>query len=162
MSFIMVILIISAGLFLLALGSKRRFGVLGLALASGSVLNQLWVGDLTPLVAEAGIELVAPPLESVVATCLILLPAIALLVSGGPVYRSMKARILGGLAFAVLALALLLDPLDSGLVIEGVGQTVYDFMRQNQAIIITIGLVFALLDLIMTKTPKSPKASSKH
>lgn len=161
MSFVMVILVICIGLFLLAFGSKRRFGVLGLSLAAGSMINHLWLGELTPLVSETGIELVAPPLESVVAASLILLPALLLLITGGPTYRGVKPRLLGAIAFSVLAITLLLEPLGSGLVIEGVGQTAYDLLSQYQVIIVTVGLGLALVDLMVTKTPKAAKSKSK-
>src|SRR3954465_8231908 len=120
MSFLIIFLIIIGILFATAYFTKRRFGVLGLALAAGAMLSTLWVGDLTPIIAQAGIVLVKPPLESVVSAALILLPAL-LLLSSGPSYKSQVQRLVGAGAFAVLAAALLLDPLGSALVIDGVG-----------------------------------------
>lgn len=156
MSFVIIFLIIIALLFATVFFTRRRFGVLGLGLAAGAMLSSLWVGDLTPIIASAGIILVKPPLESVVSASLILLPAI-LLLSGGPTYKTMPQRVIGAAAFAVLAIALLLEPLGSALVIDSVGKPVYDFFVQNRVIIITAGLVLAVLDLLVTKTPKHPK-----
>jgi len=154
MSFLVLFLIIMASLFATAYFTKRRFGVLGLALAAGAMLSSLWVGDLTPIIASAGIILVKPPLESVVSAGLILLPAL-LLLSSGPSYKSHIQRIIGAGTFAVLAIALLLEPLGSALVIDSVGQPVYDFFVHNRVIIITACLVLAIIDLFMTKSPKS-------
>lgn len=158
MSFLVIFLIVIGLLFALAFFTKRRFGVLGLALAAGAMLSTLWVGDLTPIIAKAGIVLVAPPLESVVAAALILAPAV-LLLSSGPVNKKPTQRVIGAAAFAVLATALLLQPLGSALVIDATAKPVYDFFVQYRAVIITICLVFAVLDILVTK---SPKASKEH
>lgn len=160
MSFVVIFVIIIASLFATAFFTKRRFGVLGLALAAGGMLSSLWVGDLTPIIRNAGLVIVAPPLESVVAAALILLPAVILLFSG-PTYRDTFHRIVGALAFAMLATALLLEPLGSALVIEGVGRQVYDFFVEYKVIIITVTLVLAIIDVLMTRTPRH-HPSAKH
>lgn len=161
MSFVIIFLIVILSLFVLVFFTKRRFGVLGLALAAGAMLSNIWVGDLTPIIAEAGFILVKPPLSSVVAASLTLLPAILLLISG-PTYKSMSQRVGGALAFAILATALLLDPLGSALVIEGPGKSVYDFMVANRTVIITAGLVLAIIDVFLTRSPRHIKSDSKH
>lgn len=156
MSFLILFLIIIGSLFATAYFTRRRFGVLGLALAAGAMLSTLWVGDLTPIIARAGVVLVKPPLESVVSAVLILLPAL-LLLSSGPSYKAQVQRVIGATAFAVLAASLLLEPLGSALVIEGVGQSVYDFFVHNRVVIITVCLVLAIIDLFMTKSPRHHK-----
>lgn len=153
MSFVVIFAILIVSLFATAYFTKRRFGVLGLALSAGAMLSTLWVGDLTPIIERAGVILIAPPLKSVVAAALILLPAVVLLASG-PVYRDLPHRIIGAIAFALLATALLLEPLGSALVIEGPGQQVYAFVVHNKVLIITATLILAILDVLMTKTPK--------
>lgn len=153
MSFVVIFLIIIGALFATAFFTKRRFGVLGLALAAGAMLSTLWVGDLTPIIANAGIILVKPPLESVVSAALILLPAILLLFSG-PTYKTMLQRVIGAALFAMLAIALLLEPLGSALVIDKVGKPVYDFFVQQRVLIVTAALILAIGDLLITKTPK--------
>lgn len=156
MSFVVVFLIVIAALFATAFFTKRRFGVLGLALAAGAMLSTLWVGDLTPIIENAGVILVAPPLQSVVSASLILLPAVLLLASG-PTYKTMLQRVIGAAAFAVLATALLLEPLGLALVLDNVSKPVYEFFMQNRVIIITIGLILAIVDLLIVKTPKHHK-----
>lgn len=157
MSFVVIFLMIVALLFAAVFLTRRRFGVLGLALAAGAMLSTLWVGDLTPLIASAGIVIIKPPLESLVSAGLILLPAVLLLFTGGSTYKSLLQRVIGAAAFATLAVALLLDPLGSALVIEGTGKQVYDFFVRNQTLIVTAGLALAILDVLATKTPKPTK-----
>lgn len=153
MSFLVIFGGVLAVLFLLAFFTKRRFGVLGLALSAGAMLGNLWVGHLTPVIAEAGVKLVAPPLHSVVLAGLILAPALLLLFSG-PTYKAKPWRIAGAAAFAVLAAALLLEPLGAALVIEGPGKQAYDIFVQYRVSIITACLGLALADLLMVKLPK--------
>lgn len=143
-------------LFALAYGTKRRFGVLGLALAAGAMLSDLWAEKLTPLVASTGIQVTAPPLATIVSVTLVLLPAVLLLASG-PTYHKNSERLLGALLFALLAVALLIEPLGSGLVLEADGQKVYDVLYENRVYIVTAGLVIALIDLLFAKTPGKTK-----
>lgn len=159
MSVAVVLLVVLAVLFALAYLTKRRFGVLGLALAAGSVLSALWSNDLTPFIYEAGINLVSPPLDAVVASVLVLLPAIILLFSG-LTYKDMPRRLIGALAFALLALAFLLPILGDALVLVGDSRKVYDFIAEYRVWIVTAGLIFALFDLLATKSPKAIK--EKH
>jgi hypothetical protein len=156
MSFLVIFLIVIGLLFATSFFTRRRFGVLGLALAAGAMLSSLWVKDLTPVIASAGFVIVKPPLTSLVSAALILAPAL-LLLSSGPTYKSMIQRVVGAVAFAILATSLLIGPLGSALVVEGVGKNVYDFLVQYHASIVTIGLVLAVLDLLVTKTPKHHK-----
>lgn len=140
-------------LFGLAYATKRRFGVLGLALAAGSMLSELWADKLTPLVAEAGVIVERPPLLTLVSVTLVLLPAILLLFSG-PSYRGTPMRLLGAFLFAVLAFALLIEPLGSALVLQGEGKQVYDILSDNRVYIVTAGLILALFDLLGTHTAR--------
>lgn len=162
MNVVIVFLIVLGVLFAISFATKRRFGVLGLALAAGAMLSNLWSQELTPFVEQTGVvSISAPPLGSLVAAALILLPAVLLFFSG-PTYKSGGHRVLGSLAFAVLALTLLLEPLGSALVLQDTGKQVYDFFVQNRVFIVTAGLVFALFDILGTKTPKHRKEPTKH
>ncbi len=140
-------------LFLLAFFTKRRFGVLGLALAAGAMLSDLWAQKLTPIIQSTGVEIAVPPLSTVVAVFIVLLPAIILLASG-PTYHKKSERIFGASAFALLAVALLIEPLGSGLVLQGDSKTIYDLLYENRVYIVTAGLLIALFDLLFAKTAK--------
>lgn len=158
MTFVVIFCLIVITLFVVAFIAKRRFGMLGLALAAGAMLSSLWVEDLTPLVARTGLVLTAPPLESVVAASLILLPAIFLLTSG-PAYKSLLQRCIGAALFALLATTLLLEPMGSAFIINDTGKQVYDFLVTHHVTIVTLCLIIAIFDVILTKAPKIP---SKH
>lgn len=159
MNVAIVLLILLTVLFALTFFTKRRFGVLGLALTAGATLSGLWTPDVVPIVQQAGVELVAPPLSSVVAAAIILLPAVVLLFSG-PTYSSKLQRAIGSLVFSLLALAFMLEPLEGALVLEGDGKRLFDILVEYRVWIITAGILLALADLLFVKTPKISK--EKH
>lgn len=158
MSFLIVVGIFFASLFLIVYLTKRRLGLLGLALAAGSILASLWVGDLTPLVAQAGIEIVRPPLSSLVAAILIFLPVIILFFQGKTV-KGQLWRIGSAAVFGVLAIALLLDPIGAALVVDEKSKPIYDFLVQYKSVIITAGLTLSIIDLMLgsSRRQKEPK-----
>lgn len=158
MSFLIIFSAIAIILFLAAFVSKRRFGVLGLALLAGVTLSSLWGETVTLIVSSMGLRSHVPPLETLVGVAIILFPALLLLLSG-PTYRTPVQRIAGALAFTLLALALLLQPLGDALVITGVGRTVYNTLTQYHTTIITACVIFAILDLFGAKTPRD---TAKH
>lgn len=160
MNVAIVFIVVLILLFALAYVTKRRFGVLGLALAAGSMLSELWAELLTPLVRDAGLVVQNPPLITVVSVVLVLLPALFLLFSG-PSYRSGFKRVFGAFLFAALAFALLVEPLGSALVLQGEGRAIYEFFAQNRVYIVTVGLILAVFDLLGAHTAKVPKPG-KH
>lgn len=151
MAFVLIIII--AVLFATAYFTKRRFGVLGLALCAGSLLATMWTADVTPIVQDAGLRLLSPPLTTVVAAVLVLLPA-ALLLFSGPSYHRSWQRIVGAAAFALLATSFLLIPLGTGLNLDDTTQEYYDFLVNNRNVIITAAIAYALIDILTLKTPK--------
>ncbi len=157
MNVIIVFGLTLAALFVLAYYTKRRFGVLGLALAAGAMLSSLWALELTPLVKSTGIDIVSPPLATIVGVILVLLPAVLLLASG-PTYHNKREQILGAFLFSSLALALLIEPLGTGLVLQGDSRMVYEWLIEYRVWIVTAGLVAALIDLMFTKS----SGRSKH
>jgi hypothetical protein len=159
MSVAIVFFIVLLLLFALAYFTKRRFGVLGLALAAGSMLSELWAVQLTPLVREAGLVVQSPPLITVVSVALVLLPAVFLLFSG-PSYHDTGRRMLGAFLFAALAFALLIEPLGSALVLQDEGRTIYEFFSDNRVYIVTIGLIIAVIDLLGAHTARVRKPST--
>jgi hypothetical protein len=153
-------IIVLGALFALAFLTKRRFGVLGLALAAGAMLSSLWAETLTPVIREAGVMVDAPPLATLVAVALVLLPSVVLLFSG-PSYSSILMRVVGAFSYAALALALLIEPMGSALILEGRSVDVYQTLLDYRVYIVTAGLVFALFDILSTRTPKH-RRSGKH
>lgn len=154
--FVLVFLI----LFALAFFTKRRFGALGLALAAGSMLSELWAAKLTPVVQGLGLSVQNPPLVVIVSLALVLLPAGFLLFSG-PSYDGKIKRTVGAVLFAALAFALLVEPLGSALVLQGEGRMIYNFFHDNRVYIVTVGLIVAIVDLLGTHTSRRYKPA-KH
>jgi hypothetical protein len=161
MNVAIVFIVVIVVLFALAFITKRKFGVLGLALAAGSMLSELWAAQLTPVVRDAGIIVQSPPLLTLVSVVLVLLPALLLLFSG-PSYHEMPMRVIGAFLFAALAFALLIEPLGSALVLQGQGRTVYEFFDTNRVYIVTAGLIIAIVDLLGTHTSRGFRKPAKH
>ncbi len=148
-------------LFVVAYLTKRRFGVLALALAAGALLSDLWAEKLTPLIQDAGVVVERPPMVTLVAAGIVLLPAVVLFASG-PVYRKPQERLIGAFLFALLAVALLVEPLGSGLLLSGESKTVYDVIAENRVYIVTAGLVIGVVDILFTRMPKYGGRHAKH
>jgi hypothetical protein len=159
MNALVILAILLGGLFALAYMTKRRFGVLGLALCAGALLSSSWGATLTPWVESQGVYFVAPPLSSIVAALLILGPSILLLFSG-PTYSSHLQRILGSAAYAVLALVFLLQPIATAFVFDEAGLKLYNTVFGVSNIIIVIGILLALGDILITRHPRGGKKSS--
>jgi len=104
-------------LFLLAFATKRRFGVLGLGLTAGALLSEYWTNGASSILHEQGVNLTVPPLESVVAIALTLLPVL-ILFSNGPSYHQKSQRLIGSLLFAAMAFLILFPVLNSIFIIE--------------------------------------------
>lgn len=156
MSLVVILLVIIAVLFVVTYITRRRFGVLGLALCAGYLLSNMWTGQVTPWIQGAGFDMFVPPLSSVVAAALVLLPAVLLLFSG-PANHGKWKRLIAAAAFALLAAAFLLGPLGSSLSLDGNGAKIYHFLVDNKSIIITVAIAYALYDVLTTTTPLKKK-----
>ena len=148
---IIVLLAIIIALFVLVFVSKRRFGVLALGLAAGSVLSSLWAERLIPIVQTFDVTIGTLSLAGMVSTLLVVAPAILLLFSG-PSYHSVQGRAIGALIITILAAAFLIVPLGSILVLEGVSRDVFTFIAEYQVYIVTVGIGLALFDVAAVHT----------
>lgn len=158
MTFLIVLGLYTGALFLLGFFSRRSMGVPALALTAGAVLAELWTDNLTPLVANTGVVIIQPPLESLVAISLTLLPAILVMV------RSHKARashhsIVGSLIFAVLAVMLTYAAFANGVVLDEASKEYVQIFLQYDEIVITVAIVAALLDVLFYR---KSHASDRH
>jgi hypothetical protein len=156
MNIVYVVLFVIIALFVLAYYTRRRFGVLGLALSAGSLLSTMWTAQVTPYIARSGFHPVSPPLSSVVAAALVLLPALFLLY-GGPKYSKQPQRIIGAAAFALLAAAFLLAPLGNSLSLDDMGTFYYNILADNKEFIITAAIAYALFDILIMRLPSKKK-----
>lgn len=156
MTFLVIFGLIVAAFFAVIFFTKNRIGIPILAMSAGAMLASMWVGNLTPLIANAGIVIVQPPLESLVVAAMTLLPAV-LLSARGSSYSALYERLFGGVVFALFSITLLLPAIGSALVVDATARPVYDFFVQYRTIIVTIGLVAAVFDLLFLKVPKHAK-----
>lgn len=153
--------ILGVVLFGLAFMTRRRFGVLGLALTAGSLLSSLWAVPLVKIIETSRLGLAGIATAGYVAAVLVLLPAVLLLFSG-PSYKAAHGRVVGALLFAVFALILVAQPLGSALVLDTIGRTIYDLLQQYKPYIITVGVILAVLDLLAVHATGGHADKSKH
>lgn len=147
---IAVFLAVAIALFLGAFFSRRRFGLLGLALTAGATLSAIWNYEAGLVVSGLGLLPEGPVTNAVTLSLIVLLPAIILLFHGYT-YKQPVGRIIGSLLFTLLALAFLVEPIGYALPLEGAGVDVYQWLLQNRETIISIGVVVAVIDLFLTK-----------
>lgn len=153
---IIVLASLAIALFLGAFWSRRRFGLLGLALTAGATLSSIWSYDAGLVVSSTGLVPNGPLTNAVALSLIVLLPAIILLFHGYT-YKENAARVIGSLLFMVLALAFLVEPLSFALPLEGGANDVYKWVIQWQELIISIGVVLAVVDLFFTKPAKNDR-----
>lgn len=159
---ISILIGILAVLFAGAFISKRRFGLLGLALTAGATLSVMWADTAGIMVSATGLVPHNPATEAVTLSLIVLLPAILLLFHGYS-YKNLFSRIIGSLLFAILAFAFLIEPIGHILVLEGVGADAYNQVLNYKNVIISIGVILAVIDLFFTKPAHvSEKALKKH
>lgn len=142
----------------MAFATRRRFGLLGLALCAGYLLSEIYTNTLTPFIEQQGVSISYPPLEIVVQTVLILLPAAVLLLSGAS-YQVMWQRVLGAVAFSTMAMAFLMEPLTSTLQFDAAGTSFVTAFGGSTDIIIGVGVILAVADALLTGYSKPKKHS---
>lgn len=156
MTVIIVFAAVAIALFLGSFFTKRRFGLLGLALTAGATLSVLW-GDYAGLIVSmSGVVDGADIANAVGRSLVVLLPAVLLLFHGYT-YKSMVGRIYGSLVFTILALAFLIEPIGFALPLTDGASQVYNFLVINQGIIISAGVALAIIDIFFTKPVKNEK-----
>lgn len=149
MDVVFIYVAIASVLFVSALITKRRFGLLGLALASGSILSSIWGLYVEKALNYNGIPS-SPLVSTIVLSAIILAPAVILLFHGYT-YKTSFGRLIGASLFTLLAMALLVEPLGRVFMLSGFGLEVYNLLAENQTMIIGVGLIVAVIDLFFTK-----------
>ena len=153
MNLVIILLAVVGVLFVTSYIMKRHYGVLGLALCAGYLLATMWADDITLFIQGAGFDVLIPPLKSFVTAAVIIMPTIPLLVKG-PIYHNRWQRIIGALAFALLAASFLLSSLGTWLELDGTGKKIYETLIHNKDLIITTTIIYAIYDVFMLKNPK--------
>lgn len=147
-------------LFAASFFSKRRFGLLGLALTAGATLSTIWSYDAGLVIASTGLVPVGPMTNAIALSIVVLLPAILLLFHGYS-YKGIFPRIIGSLFFTTLAVAFLLEPIGFALTLEGASADVYKQAMDYKDVVISVGVVLAIVDIFFTKPAHLAEKSSK-
>lgn len=162
MSPLIAIGVCSALLFASAYVTKRRFGILGLALAGGAILAGLWSETVGLLFEIEDIAAGTLTSENLAVVFITIFPAVLLLLRG-PKYHSSLLRLGSSVLFVLFALALVVGYLQSSLTTSDIGSAVYVHILRFRELIITGGLVAAFIDVFFMKTSsKLGKSGSKH
>lgn len=153
------------GLYVLVLASigfasRRSLGMPTLALAAGAVLAGLWADDIAPLVASVGLVLTSPPLASVVAVSLTLLPAIIVMLRA-PKAGAMVRSIVSSVVFAGLAAMLTFDAFNNSVILDEASRSAAELLTTYRPIVTTVCIVVALVE-IMTHRKAAPATDKKH
>lgn len=148
MEIIIIFALVAVSLFGAAFVAKRRFGLLALAMAAGSMLSGIWGYNAGLIVSGLGIP--SSPLASAVTLALITLLPAAVLLFHGYTYKTLIGRVVGASLFTLLALAFLIGPLGHVLTPHGLGANVYAWLIDNRTFIIGAGLIVAVIDLFLT------------
>ncbi len=152
MSSLVVFVVVFAALFALAFFTKRRFGILGLALTAGATLSSLWADPLAQSLEDVGVVTGSLPVVAVTSISLLLLPPI-LAVFSKPKYHDSILRIGGAVCFALLGLAFSVGPLGAAFELD---DQLYSLLAENYSYLVTAGLVLAMIDLLMTRGGGQP------
>lgn len=158
---VIVSLVIALALFGLAFLSRRRFGVLGLALAAGALLAGQMTKDLSRWIA--GYDIPVEPLSAISAASifLTLLPALVLLLSG-PSYKKRKQAITGAIAFTIMAMLLILGPLTSSMPPDKLMEPFVHWVATYSSLLLAIGVGAAVTDVWMIHIlPPTDEANKK-
>ena len=127
-------------------------GVPALALTAGAVLAKMWTDSLTPLIASTGVIVIRPPLSSLVAIALTLIPALLVMMRAHKVSRHHHG-IFSSLVFAVLAVMLTYGAFVNAVVLDDGSQVFVTQLLAYDTVIITVAIVLALGEVLFYKKP---------
>ena len=156
--------LIVLGLYFLTLAmvffvSHRHIGMPALGLTAGAVLARLWTDSLTPLVADAGLILEKPPLHSVVAVALTLLPALIVMARAAKAH-SLTHQLYGSVVFGALAVMLTYGAFANAVVLDETSKSIVLELLPYDGIVITACIILALIDVVYHRKHHTKK--SKH
>lgn len=156
---LVIILAMTAVLFALAFMTKRRFGVLGLALSGGLVLAGALAGAGNVL---SSLGLVIHGIDpDILARCLLILLPSLILMLGGPSYAHGIMRIFGSSLYALFATVLVLIPLEDALNLDATGERIMQAIQSSNALILLALVILALVDVLLSRTHR-PVKGKKH
>lgn len=157
---VLMTFLIVLGLYFLALAvvffiSRRHIGMPALGLTAGAVLANLWTDSLTPVVAEAGLVIEKPPLASLVALALTLLPAIIVMLRSTKAH-SVLHQLYSSVVFAALTVMLTYGAFANAVILDETSKSFVLELLPYDSAIITACIILALIDVIYHRKHKSP------
>lgn len=155
--FVAVVIVVFIG----ALLSARRFGVLALALTAGSVLAGMWSSWLAGQLVDLGVSLSWLP-AGVLATVVLLVAPLMLLLISGPKYHGKFERIMSAVGVGILTAAFLIQPLGRFVMFEGAVLSAYVWLGGVWQYVVTVGVVVGVVDLFLMHSQKAVKPGKKH
>ena len=142
----------------LAFVLNRRFGVLALALAAGTLLAELWSEWLAGVIGGLGVSNVAGLLDGVVATIILTVGPLVVLLITGPKGPGKLLRLISAVLVGVLAAAVLVRPLGKFMTLDAEAMKMYKLLSDWWRYAATVGLVAGLLDISLPLQAKAPAA----
>lgn len=159
---LLILLVLALGLFGLAYLTKRRYGVLGLGLTAGMVLSQEVAQEVGSFLQYTDFPVEPLTVTSAASIFLILAPAFALLLSG-PKYFDHRLAIIGSAMFAIFGTILLLGPLMISLPLTDASiEPILSQIALHSPLIITAGVVAAVIDTMHAQSKKALEKKGKH
>jgi hypothetical protein len=157
---LIILLGIAVALFVLSFITKRRFGILGLGLAAGTLLSTYWSSDISHILNRQGVTLSTPPLVVVVATVLLFAPPLLLLASG-PIYHKLIPRVVGSAFFALMGSLFLLPVIKSAVVLDASSLQLFAQIENYSHAVIALLIVYAVFDTMFAHG-RGLKHSTSH
>ncbi len=160
MSDLIICIVVVLAIFVFSYTMKRKFGLLGLALATGSILSNVWAYEAGLIAGALGFS--SNQLSSAIISAIITLLPACLLMSRAKTYKTALGRLVGAILFTALAVAFLIEPFSHILILQGSAGEFYRQILGYKDLIIGIGLIVAVLDLFFTKTAESSEKKHEH
>lgn len=157
---VIVSIVVALALFALAYVSRRRFGIMGLALTAGALLASQMTKDLSNLIAEN--KFPVEPLSAISAASifLTLLPALVLLF-GGPHYKKRNDAMVGAVGFTIMAMLLIIDPLTTSMPPDQLMQPLLTWVLTYKSILLAFMIAAAIIDAWMIRIAPPPEDGKK-
>ena len=153
MTFLILLGIYFAALFFVGWASRRSMGYPALTLAAGALIANLWTDSLTPVVAQTGLVIVKPPLQSLVAIALTLLPALMIMIRA-PKMASKHHGWFGSVVFAVLGVMLTYAAFSNAVVLDEGSKEIVRQIFSYEATVITGCIILAIFEVFLYRKPQ--------
>lgn len=161
----MTVIVVFGGImivaFLASFFSGRRFGVMALSLAVGSLLASWWGRLVADQLHSLGITIAGLPQTIFATLILLLLPLVAALISG-PKYHKKREKIISSAGIAVLIVALLTVPLGGFIKMDALSLTIYKTLAEIWRYLATAGFVAGIIDLLLLHNGVARHLPKKH